>query len=126
MPEIALALPAVPASIPRARNALAVLRGSVEEARLEDLRLVVSELVTNSIRHADLEPADAIDLRVRVEGGRIRLELHDPGRGFEPRSHPASRFQESGWGLFIVAQLADRWGVDEGRPGITVWAEIDR
>lgn len=126
MPEVSVALPAVPESIPRARAVLESLRGRLEQTELEDLRLVVSELVTNSIRHAGLGSSDAIDLEVSVDEMAIRLALRDPGRGFDPPDAPTTPFQDSGWGLFLVSQLADRWGVASDLVGTTVWIEIRR
>ena len=126
MSEIAVALPAVPESIPRAREILESLRGKLEESVLDDLRLIVSELVTNSIRHAGLRTSDPIDLEVSVNEATIRLELRDRGRGFAPPPSPTNPFQESGWGLFLVSQLTDRWGVFTEDGTTTVWIEIHR
>ena len=126
MPEIAVALPAVPESIPRSREVLESLRGELDESLLDDLRLIVSELVTNSIRHAGLRSSDPIDLEISVTDETIRLELRDRGRGFAPPPSPNNPFQESGWGLFLVSQLTDRWGVSTEDGMTTVWIEIHR
>jgi anti-sigma regulatory factor (Ser/Thr protein kinase) len=126
VPEIAVALPAVPESIPRSREVLDGLRGELDESVLDDLRLIVSELVTNSIRHAGLRTSDPIDLEVSVVESTIRLELRDSGRGFARPAIPSNPFRESGWGLFLVSELTDRWGVS-GEGGVTtVWIEIHR
>jgi anti-sigma regulatory factor (Ser/Thr protein kinase) len=126
VPEIAVALPAVPESIPRSREVLDGLRGELDESMLDDLRLIVSELVTNSIRHAGLRTGDPIDLEVSLDESTIRLELRDRGPGFAPVATSANPFRESGWGLFLVAQLADRWGVSTKGGVTTVWIEIHR
>lgn len=126
MSEIAVALPAVPESIPRSREVLDGLRGELDESVLDDLRLIVSELVTNSIRHAGMRTGDPIDLEVSVDESTIRLELRDRGRGFEPPVTPTNLFQESGWGLFLISQLTDRWGVSTEGGLTTVWIEIHR
>jgi anti-sigma regulatory factor (Ser/Thr protein kinase) len=90
---------------------------------LETVRLVISELVTNSIRHADLGPRDRIDLHVSLTANGVRVEVIDNGRGFRPSPEPTPR-GTSGYGHFLVDQLADRWGVT--RDGRTrVWAEVD-
>lgn len=89
---------------------------------LGTLRLLVSELVTNSVRHALMSREGAIDLSVRRQPGRIRVSVTDPGGGFEPV--PPDHDIRSGWGLFLVDRLADRWGVTSN--GATrVWFEID-
>jgi anti-sigma regulatory factor (Ser/Thr protein kinase) len=126
VPEIAVALPAVPESIPLSREVLDGLRGELDESVLDDLRLIVSELVTNSIRHAGLRTGDPIDLEVTVDGTMIRLELRDRGPGFAAPATPSNPFRESGWGLFLVSQLADRWGVSTESGVTTVWIEIHR
>lgn len=126
MSEIAVALPAVPESIPRSREALEGLRGELDESVLDDLRLIVSELVTNCIRHAGMRTGDPIDLEVSVDESTIRLELRDRGRGFTPPATPTDLFRESGWGLFLVSQLTDRWGVSTEGGVTTVWIEIHR
>lgn len=108
-----------------ARKHLARLEGEVTPAVLDNLRLLVSELVTNSIRHAGLPPTATIALAVRIESGRIRVEVRDHGRGFQSRSVTPTMYQTSGWGLYLVDRLADRWGVV--RKGSTsVWFELDR
>lgn len=125
MRDVAMRLRADPASIPRARRAVERLAGVLEEQMLEDLRLMVSEVVTNSVRHAGLREADQIELRISLEQDRVRVEVHDDGPGFERPSAPTTTFQESGWGLYLVDQLSDRWGITTGR-GTTVWFEVTR
>lgn len=126
MSELSIELPAVPDSIPRARAALETLRGTIAEDRLEDLRLLVSEVVTNSVRHAGLGEDDAIDISVGARGDRIRVEITDPGPGFSADARPQTIYQESGWGLFLVSQLAERWGVTTRESRTTVWLELAR
>ena len=126
MRELDLVLPAVPASVPRARAALAALSDAVVPDRLDDLRLIVSELVTNSVRHAGLDGGDAIDMRIELLADRIRVEIHDPGPGFEPPEAPTTMYQDSGWGLYLVSKIADRWGIDDAAEGKTVWLELAR
>jgi anti-sigma regulatory factor (Ser/Thr protein kinase) len=124
--DLVLDLPAVAESVPRARAALDELLEAVGPDRLEDLRLVVSELVTNSVRHAGLGQGDRIDLRVEPLEDAIRVEIHDRGPGFETPASPTSMYQESGWGLYLVSRIAERWGVSSDAGGTTVWLEIAR
>lgn len=126
MSDLVLELPPVPGSVPRARAALDALLDVVGPERLDDLRLVVSELVTNSVRHAGLGTKDSIDLRVESGPKVIRVEIHDPGPGFDAPTLPTSMYQESGWGLYLVSRIADRWGVSSKDDGTTVWLEISR
>jgi anti-sigma regulatory factor (Ser/Thr protein kinase) len=108
-----------------ARQKLGQLRGRVGRDVLDNLRLLVSELVTNSIRHAGLLPGTWIELKVHSEGGRIRVEVGDPGPGFEPRPVTPNLYQTSGWGLYLVDRISDRWGVIRGAT-TRVWFELDR
>ena len=126
MTPVDIRLPPVADSVPVAREALDVLRETVGEERLEDLRLVVSELVTNSVRHAGLDVSDPISLRVATTTNMIRVEIHDRGPGFDATVQPATMYQESGWGLFLISRIADRWGVSTDLSGTTVWLEIER
>jgi anti-sigma regulatory factor (Ser/Thr protein kinase) len=108
-----------------ARRALDQLEAEVTPSVLDDIRLLVSELVTNSVRHADLAPDQWVGLLVTIEGETIRVEVVDPGPGFRPRVRHPTVYQDSGWGLYLVEQVANRWGVvDDGT--IRVWFEMDQ
>ncbi|WP_233580540.1 ATP-binding SpoIIE family protein phosphatase [Streptomyces triticirhizae] len=80
--------------------------------------LVVSELVTNAIRHAD----GPIQLRLIRERGLI-CEVSD-STSTSPHLRRARAFDESGRGLFIVARLTERWGTRHRPGGKTIWAEL--
>lgn len=125
MADVAIRLRADPTSIPEARHAVDRLQGVLEDAVLQDLRLMVSEIVTNSVRHAGLSERDRIELRISVQKERVRVEVHDTGPGFERPTQPATMFRDSGWGLYLVDRLADGWGITIGR-GTTVWFEVSR
>jgi anti-sigma regulatory factor (Ser/Thr protein kinase) len=89
-----------------------------------DVRLLVSELVTNSVQHAQIAAEDSIVLAVSFTDATVRVEVRDDGPGFEPPASPPPDDADAGWGLFLVEQLADAWGVaDEGKG---VWFEIER
>jgi anti-sigma regulatory factor (Ser/Thr protein kinase) len=89
------------------------------------VELVVSELVTNCVKHAGLGPDDRIGLVAMRSRPFVRVEVWDGGPGFEPRvPTSASLSRETGWGLYLVDRLADRWGVEIGE-GTRVWSEFD-
>jgi anti-sigma regulatory factor (Ser/Thr protein kinase) len=113
-------------SAPRAaRRALQGLSGQVDEGLLERGRIVVTELVTNSVRHARLGPGQRIELLVRVRHELVRVEVSDDGEGFDPVGVPPHPDHAvGGWGLWIVAQLTDRWGIDVSR-STRVWCEFE-
>ena len=119
-----LELSASPAAVAEARHALDGLADTVPDDRLRDVRLLVSELVTNAVRHAGLKPTDMIRLVVLPRARMLRVEVHDPGGGFEPRPPSPDPQRPSGWGLYLVEELADRWGVDSKRR-TSVWFELD-
>jgi anti-sigma regulatory factor (Ser/Thr protein kinase) len=107
----------------RARRALSRLRGDVDAPTLETLRLLVSEIVANSVRHAR---SDGVSLRVLVQPGTVLTEVSDDGDGFEPDADRGPRPDHTGWGLFLVERLADRWGVVRDGDSTRVWFELRR
>jgi anti-sigma regulatory factor (Ser/Thr protein kinase) len=117
-------VPAGPEGAGVARQLLSRFARGLTREVMDNLRLMVSELVTNSIRHAGLAHGTSIGLKVKVRAGRIRVEVADPGPGFEPVSVTPSMYQTSGWGLYLVDQLSDRWGVIRGET-TKVWFELD-
>ncbi len=117
-------LPSELGSIAQARRALERVRPRVTDLTFRDARLLVSELVTNAVRHVPGEHADVVELRIEVHDGRLRAEVRDRGPGFEPRPRQDGPEVPSGWGLHIVDRVASRWGV-EHQDGSLVWFELD-
>ncbi|HEX2031467.1 MAG TPA: ATP-binding protein [Actinomycetota bacterium] len=109
----------------RARAAVATLEGNLSPTAVQALQLLVTELVTNCVRHGDLAPDASIRLLVVPRSDRIRVEVTDPGRGFGDRPARPRPAGEAGWGLYLVDRVADRWGVRED-DGTHVWFELDR
>ena len=100
----------------RARGAIAV---RPELAGVEDsAALLVSELVTNSVKHA---AADVIDLNLFSDRKCIRVEVVDRGPGFDRFVSPEP--EHDGFGLYLVDKFADRWGVDTGA-ATRIWFEL--
>jgi len=89
--------------------------GRLPEETRRVAELLVSELVANAVRHSSEHP-EPIEIRVRDEGGRIRVEVVGGGSVPEPAD-------EGGFGLRLVGSLADAWGV-EGESPTTVWFEV--
>ena len=118
--RLSLRLPSEPRSAGEARRALDSLEGGVEQTLVARTRLLLTELVTNSIRHAG---GDSVHVEIAVFGDRIRVGVHDEGPGFEP-ARVRRDGVTGGWGLVLVRRMSDRWGVGEG--GSRVWFEIDR
>jgi anti-sigma regulatory factor (Ser/Thr protein kinase) len=80
--------------------------------------LIVSELVTNAIRYAGAP----IGLRLVKDDDRLVCEVSDPSQA-QPHLRRARTSDEGGRGLFLVAQLADRWGSRYTAGGKTIWTE---
>jgi serine/threonine-protein kinase RsbW len=107
-----------------ARLVVGRLRGRVPALVLEDARLVVSELVANSVCHSGASRDAVVDVRVELTGTMVRLEVGDPGRGgvIAPRAPDLG----GGFGLNLVQGLCERWGLERVAAGGTrVWAQID-
>src|SRR5215210_158281 len=94
-----------------------------DEELTDSLRLAVSEVVTNSILHGRAGDDGCVDLVLRVDGSRLRLEVADGGPGFAPEPTRGRPDEPGGWGLYVVDSLADRWGVDASA-GTCVWLEM--
>ena len=117
--------PRDPASVALARRAVDELAGELEPAVLADLRLLVSELMANSVEHGPRGPGEAIRLSVSVAPDRVRAEVRDGGRGFSPLIARPAADAPSGRGLYFVDQLATSWGVTS-MDGTSVWFELER
>jgi anti-sigma regulatory factor (Ser/Thr protein kinase) len=108
-----------------ARRALGGLRDLIGRRCLEDVYLLVSELVTNGVRHGGAGEDDLLDLNVLRHGNRLRVVVTDWGPGFDGRPRPRNRAdQTGGWGLYLVERLAERWGVQRDAGATTVWFEL--
>lgn len=108
-----------------ARRSLDELAAEVDGKLLDDIKLLVSELVTNSVRHAGIANEDQIRLSIDISPQRVQVQVCDEGRGFVPRPVTRSVYTTGGWGLYFVGRLTDRWGVSSD--GETcVWFEVDR
>jgi anti-sigma regulatory factor (Ser/Thr protein kinase) len=106
-----------------ARIVVGRLRGRVPALVLEDARLVVSELVTNSVCHSDASGGAVVAVRAELTGTMVRLEVGDAGRGgvIAPRAPGL----DGGFGLNLVQRLSERWGLERVASGGTrVWAQL--
>jgi anti-sigma regulatory factor (Ser/Thr protein kinase) len=117
-------LPKVPSSARLARRMVGDhLGGDLDGETLASARLLVSELVTNAVEHVG-EDGD-LELVLGATGTGVRVEVRDPGPGFEATAARPAAPDAAGWGLHFVSVLADRWGADR-QGGARVWFEIDR
>lgn len=132
-------LPVETESVSAAHHCIFGIAPALDPETLDDVRLLISELVTNAIRHAGLTPEDWIELVVDVGSDQVRVEVRDPGPGFDPARLPVPKRARhcaelhmedlggpyrGGWGLEFLRRIASRWGVE--RNGLTsVWFEVD-
>ena len=118
--DVVVALPAQPEAAGAARRLL--IREGLDPDLDHTVTLLTSEIVTNSIRHAGVEPGDRLVLAARLTDDWARVEVRDPGPGFDPDV----RHRVSGYGLRMLDMLSARWGVDCDDQGTRVWFEVDR
>lgn len=107
----------------QARRHVAGLRPQLNGAALDTTQLLVTELITNSVRHAR---AQAVELAVSVDPARVRVEVANPGAPFTPAPREEAQGPDPGWGLFLVDELSDAWGVDGDSNRQRVWFELAR
>ena len=117
-------LAALPSAVSEARRWVgAVADAHVDDAQAEKLRLVISELVTNALRHGD--HSERIDLAVTPKPEFLCVQVTDDGPGLVPRPRALETDEEGGFGLFFVEQLTRRWGVTRENHRTRVWFELD-
>jgi anti-sigma regulatory factor (Ser/Thr protein kinase) len=107
-----------------ARHALDELNGHIDPGLKDDIRLLVSEVITNSVIHAQPQPPGEVALDVWASHEVVRVAITDRGPGFVAAKRPRGG-ERSGWGLMMVDRLAHRWGV-ELDDGTEVWFEFQQ
>ena len=120
MSQLTIELPRAPEAPTLARRALEGLRGDLDPALLPDMKLLVSELVSNSVKYGGEGP---VRLDVSATPERVRAEITDQGGGFIPTARDDNLDKVGGWGLHLVEHLTDDWGTYQG--STHVWFEID-
>jgi anti-sigma regulatory factor (Ser/Thr protein kinase) len=124
--SLRLSVPVEPAAPRRVRDVLRTVDQIAEPLR-PDLELLVTELVANVVRHARLGPEDAIEVQVNLEPEWVRAEVFNPGTRWPVPSPdpPRPEAGEGNYGLYLVSQIASRWGIDQSQ-GTRVWFELGR
>jgi anti-sigma regulatory factor (Ser/Thr protein kinase) len=120
---LSMALGRTPEAAALARRAIGDLRADLDPPLMETLRLLVTELVTNSVRHT---AADFVTLKVAVGKSAVLTEVADAGPGLDPECVEQAGADDTGWGLFLVQRLANKWGVKQDGPTKRVWFELRR
>ena len=119
---VRLRMPARPEYVALARLALAGLAGAraLPDDDLADLKLALTEAVSNSVRHAYGSGGGHVDVSYELRGRRITIEVVDDGEGFDPDETPGfdgDELSEGGLGIAIIRTLADELEI-ESRPGV--------
>ena len=112
-----------PHSVPSARErVIALAEPFVHAARIADLRLVISEVITNAVRHGG---SDDMVVAVTPKQGYLCVQVTDTGDGFAPRPRAFEPDDDGGFGLFLVERLTRRWGLTRENSNTRVWFEFD-
>jgi anti-sigma regulatory factor (Ser/Thr protein kinase) len=119
--DAVVSLPDPARAVRQARRAAAEIltRWKCDADSIEDAVLIVSEIVTNAMRHC----VGPVYLRLSRAADYVRVEVTDSSPG-EPHLVQAGPGDESGRGLRIINQLATRWGWQRTRDGKQVWADV--
>lgn len=117
-------LEALPQAVSEARRWVGSVAADLLDAdQAENLRLVISEIVTNALRHGS--PGERIDVAVTQKPDFLCVQVTDDGPGLAPRPRTLGTETEGGYGLFFVEQLTRRWGVTRENRRTRVWFELD-
>ena len=121
--QLYMTLPAVSHSVRLSRYATRAVLTAWQLAHLDEAAsLLVSELVTNAVRHA--RGIDVVTVNLHAGRTWLRIEVQDTDRHW-PQPCIPGRYDESGFGFILVDALASNWGVRETEAGKAVWAELD-
>jgi anti-sigma regulatory factor (Ser/Thr protein kinase) len=119
---VEISLPPRAESVPLARRAAAkAAQRWLPAHQAPSLALMVSEVVTNALLHGG--GGRDVELRVSEHDEVVRVEVCDHGEGFVPQPRALDNDREGGYGLYLVEQLADRWGWWRD-DSTTVWFEV--
>ena len=121
-----LMLPFTASSVGVARRRLVsdLLAAGVYDSAICDVALVISELLSNALRHAGPLPGAQLRVAWRIEAGNVQVAVSDGGGETQPELGHPTLGATGGRGLRIVAKLATSWGAVDGADGMTVWADI--
>jgi anti-sigma regulatory factor (Ser/Thr protein kinase) len=108
---VSLGLPADPLSVAAARHMVRTLDAFVPDEQLQRAELIISELVTNAVRHGS-RPGETIRVELATVDGQLRGCVTDNGPAFEPPVRVPEEGATGGFGLHIVQRLATAWQID--------------
>jgi anti-sigma regulatory factor (Ser/Thr protein kinase) len=123
-PSSVVLLPWAPSSVAAARGQLAtdLREAGLVAAAIGDATLVLSELLSNAIRHARPLPGALVQASWTLGSGSLTVSVRDGGGRTRPHVNHPPPSALGGRGLAIVECLASTWGVRDSTGGVTVWA----
>ena len=121
---VAFELSGGPSAASTARRLLLASDVAVPTPVRDDVLLLVTELVTNAVRHGDVGPERSLSVKLERQRGWVRVEVADPGAWVEPAPTVAGLDGGGGWGLVLVERIADRWGIANREDSTCVWFEL--
>jgi anti-sigma regulatory factor (Ser/Thr protein kinase) len=95
----------------------------LDESRMGELQLVLSEVMSNAVRHGS--PADPIKLAVTPKEQFLCVQVTDAGSGLAPHPRATVPDEHGGWGFFLIEYLTRRWGMTREDQHTRVWFEFD-
>jgi anti-sigma regulatory factor (Ser/Thr protein kinase) len=106
-----------------ARRALLAGNGTLPGSIRDDVLLLVTELVTNAVRHSSAGPDGVVRVEILRGTDTLRVAVSDEGTGFTAEA-PLEANEAGGWGLALVDRIADRWAITPTGSGTCAWFEI--
>ncbi len=105
-----------------ARRSFLNLDSGLPRAAKHTAVLLLSELVSNAVRHGGVGPEDMLEVSVDQQPGNVRVGVRDEAPAFSARlDRDEVRLRARGLGLYFVKELSDDWGIDTHPDGKTVW-----
>jgi anti-sigma regulatory factor (Ser/Thr protein kinase) len=108
-----------------ARRALVAADGALPPSVRADVLLLLTELVTNAVRHGGAGPDDSLRVELRQWPRHVRVQVDDPGTQLSQIRPGAMADESGGWGLLLVDRIADSWGAERVPTGTCVWFELE-
>ena len=118
---LSIELPIRPESAGRAREAVGEFRDHLDESSFLDLRLMVSELVSDAVL-TEAGSEQKIAIRIETRDRRIHVEVQEGAIAYRLRSRRPEP-GEAGWGMYLTGLLADRWGIRHDDDRGCVWLQ---
>jgi anti-sigma regulatory factor (Ser/Thr protein kinase) len=122
--RLAFELAGTPEASATARRLLLAGNGALPGSVRDEVLLLVTELVSNVVRHADAGPDSTLRVELRHSSRMVRVAVYDEGPGFATQAADRRRDDHGGWGLLLVDRIADRWAITPTATGTCVSFEL--